>query len=103
MTGQPINSSKTYLVSENIDVVIRFGDLDDSSLIAKKLGVTRRLLVASPKYLKEDNHALIEPKDLKNHQCIMFGGDKEKYEWSLTNGRNKTKVMVESTLQVFKK
>lgn len=82
------------LVSENIDVAIRFGELEDSGLIAKRLGVSRRLLVASPKYIKENNHSLIDPKDLKNHQCIMFGGYKEKSEWSLTNGKNKIKVTV---------
>ena len=40
------------LIAENIDVGIRFGELKDSTLIAKKLGSQIRYVVASPEYLK---------------------------------------------------
>jgi DNA-binding transcriptional LysR family regulator len=81
------------LVSENIDVAIRFGFLEDSGLIAKKLGVSRRMLVAAPKFLKNDG-APKEPKDLKNFHCILYGGYRDKSEWALVNGKNKVKVTV---------
>src|SRR6478736_4148603 len=39
-------------IAENVDVGIRFGELKDSTLIAKKLGSQVRYVVASPEYMK---------------------------------------------------
>lgn len=53
------------------DIAIRFGPLADSSLTARKLGETRRVIVASPAYL--DRHGLPEaPEDLLGHNCLNF-------------------------------
>ena len=41
------------LTAENVDVGIRFGVLEDSALIARKLGHSSRLMVASPGYVKK--------------------------------------------------
>jgi DNA-binding transcriptional LysR family regulator len=85
------------LVSERIDLAIRFGELKDSSIIAKRLGASRQLLVASPQYLKKMGTPL-EPKDLRNHRCVLFGGYKDSLEWNLTNEKNKLKVMVSGSI-----
>ena len=61
------------LVEENIDVGIRIGELEDSSLVAQKLGTVDRLVVASPAYLSrhgEPHH----PKALLQANCIRFLG-----------------------------
>src|SRR5262245_5862197 len=50
------------LVAENIDVAVRFGDLPDSSVIAKRLGKNIRYVVAAPEYLK-DRELPREPAD----------------------------------------
>ena len=39
------------LVEEGIDVAVRIGNLEDSSLFVRKVGETRRVVVGSPKYL----------------------------------------------------
>jgi DNA-binding transcriptional LysR family regulator len=57
------------LVSNQIDVAVRIGILRDSSLIATKIGVVRRLLVASPAYLK-NRDAILEPADLVAHNSL---------------------------------
>jgi len=59
------------LVEERIDVAIRIGKLDTSSLIARKLAPNRRLICASPDYLGE--HGMPRhPNDLKQHNCLCF-------------------------------
>ena len=41
-----------WFVTEGIDLAIRSGEVTDSSLIARKIGVTRRVVVAAPSYLR---------------------------------------------------
>jgi DNA-binding transcriptional LysR family regulator len=81
------------LIAENIDVSIRFGELKDSTLIAKKLGSQVRYIVASPEYLK-GRKPPIKPVDLKLHQCVLFNGKNNESEWELVNGRKSTKIQV---------
>jgi DNA-binding transcriptional LysR family regulator len=57
------------LIVEGYDVAIRGGPQDDSSLIAKRVGVSRFILVASPAYLK-GAPPLKHPRDLTLHSCI---------------------------------
>ncbi|HVJ03477.1 MAG TPA: LysR substrate-binding domain-containing protein [Sphingomonas sp.] len=53
------------------DVAIRFGPLSDSSLTARKLGETRRVIVASPDYLAR--HGMPQtPEDLHRFNCLNF-------------------------------
>jgi DNA-binding transcriptional LysR family regulator len=58
------------IVREGIDVAIRLSELDDSSMVAKKLAPCRRLFCATPSYLKEHG----TPKtlaDLSKHKAIV--------------------------------
>jgi DNA-binding transcriptional LysR family regulator len=59
------------LVDQNIDVDIRIGALDDSSLIARKLAPARRVVCATPGYL-EKHGPIEEPADLANHNCLTY-------------------------------
>ena len=59
------------LLEEGMDVGIRIGPLEDSSLISQSLGSMRRMVVASPQYLRR--HGLPKhPKDLLKANCIRF-------------------------------
>lgn len=58
-------------IEEGFDVVIRIGQLDDSNLIAKKLGHIRRHFYASPKYLA-NNTQLIDLASLAEHQLLVI-------------------------------
>jgi DNA-binding transcriptional LysR family regulator len=78
------------LVSEGVDLAIRGGELGDSSLVRKKLGISCFAPFASASYLKKSGTPA-HPKDLREHQCLQFpplGRD----QWELT--REKTKVAV---------
>jgi DNA-binding transcriptional LysR family regulator len=59
------------LTEENIDVDIRIGKLVDSSLAARKLGSARRVLCATPEYLRL-RPPLKCPSDLAHHNCLTY-------------------------------
>jgi len=59
------------LLEEGIDVGIRIGALEDSTLIAHPVGAVRRMVVASPDYLVRDS-VPTHPKDLLQADCIGF-------------------------------
>jgi DNA-binding transcriptional LysR family regulator len=69
---------KTYLsdrhvslVDEGYDLSIRTGPLEDSNLVAKKLLQCRRVVCASPDYLKQFGRPR-NPADLRNHNCLSY-------------------------------
>jgi DNA-binding transcriptional LysR family regulator len=57
------------LVEEGVDVGVRIGSLDDSSLIARPVASMRRLTVAAPSYLARRGTPQ-HPRDLAGHDCI---------------------------------
>jgi DNA-binding transcriptional LysR family regulator len=57
------------LVDRGMDLAIRIGELDDSSVIALKLSSSRLIVCASPEYLKE-NGIPKSPEDLNKHVCL---------------------------------
>jgi len=59
------------LYREGLDLVIRYGDLRDSSLIARKLCDNHRLLAAAPFYI-EKMPQLNCLEDLAQHNCLSF-------------------------------
>jgi DNA-binding transcriptional LysR family regulator len=59
------------LIEEGIDLGVRIGALDDSSLIAQHVGDMPRVTVAAPRYLKAHGTPS-QPKDLASHNCLRF-------------------------------
>jgi DNA-binding transcriptional LysR family regulator len=57
------------LLEEGIDVGIRIGPLEDSSLVAMPLGQIRRVVVASPAYLKTHGTPR-HPRELEGANCM---------------------------------
>lgn len=70
------------LVAEGMDLAIRVGHLDDSTLIAKKLLPNRRILVAAPAYL-QCHPALQQPEDLNQHACLILSLNRDGEVWRL--------------------
>lgn len=87
------------IVEEGFDLAVRLGDLQDSTLIARKLAETGIVLCATPQYF--DKHPAPEkPIDLAQHDCIIdtnfTGGD----QWPfLINGEKKT-IRVHGRLRI---
>lgn len=77
------------LNEEGVDCAIRMGELEDSSLIARKIGYLRNVLLASPEYL-ESYGAPTNIDDLKNHRCINFvypNGRPRQWQFDTPSGR----------------
>ena len=59
------------LIDEGVDAALRIGELADSSMVATRIGEVRRVVVAAPRYLKQ-NPRIEEPGDLAKHQIITM-------------------------------
>ena len=68
------------VVEEGVDVAIRVGRLSDSNLVARRLGKTRRVAVATPAYLKKHGTPKT-PEDLVNHNCLLYAYLSTGSEW----------------------
>src|SRR5450432_2492872 len=60
------------LVEDGVDLAVRIGHLPDSSLVARHVGEMRRIMVASPDYLKQRGEP-DTPKAMVSHDTIQFG------------------------------
>lgn len=78
------------LVDEGFDLAIRIGQLADSLLVATRLGSTRRVVCASPDYLRRHGRPRV-PADLRGHHGIRFTVLNPGHEWAFrTGGRTRT-------------
>ena len=72
------------LVDGGIDLAVRYGALDDSSLVARELAPNYRVLCASPDYLRRHGEPPA-PAALAGHRCIAIG-DTRRAEWRFVDG-----------------
>lgn len=93
LTDRPI-----HLPDEATDVAIRFGELPDSRLIARKIATNRRRLCAAPEYLK--SYGIPEtPKDLASHNCIVLRQNDSAFGiWRLSRGKQSDSIKVHGNL-----
>jgi DNA-binding transcriptional LysR family regulator len=68
------------LVEEGVDLAVRIGHLADSSLVARHVGDMRRIVVASPGYLKSRGEPK-RPQDIAAHDTIQFGANSVSADW----------------------
>lgn len=77
------------LIEQGIDVAVRIGELPDSSLIARRIGATRRAVVAHRSYLRSLRDGLrppVAPDDLSAHNCIVYTEHAARNAWVFTAG-----------------
>ncbi|MBN8938142.1 MAG: LysR family transcriptional regulator [Rhizobiales bacterium] len=79
-----LSDARTDLVADHIDLSIRVGWLDDSSLQARRIGTFRQFLVASPEFAM--TLAVREPEDLAELPFIANGALREPLIWNFARG-----------------
>ena len=87
----------TNLVEEGLDVAVRVGELPDSSLVAIPVGQARRVVCASPDYLRRHGKPRA-PQDLAAHRCVRFTGVAPRDEWHFRVGRRDVAIPVTSVI-----
>jgi LysR family transcriptional activator of dmlA len=86
------------LADRAFDVGIRFGDVPDSRLVARRVVGNRRLLCAAPSYLAAHG-APLTPRELQAHQCIVLRQNDSAFgTWHFTKGGRQETVKVRGTL-----
>jgi DNA-binding transcriptional LysR family regulator len=94
-----LNDRNLDLIEEGIDVAVRIGQLSDSNLVVKRVGEVRRLLVASPAYLKRRGTPK-KPAELAAHDTILGIARSEPSEWRFGPPKRPTIVRLSPRLLV---
>jgi DNA-binding transcriptional LysR family regulator len=74
------------VIEEGYDLAIRIGELEDSSLAARKLAPNRRVVCASPEYLKT-HPAPRTPDELQRHNCLTTNDLQMNWEYKGPDGK----------------
>jgi DNA-binding transcriptional LysR family regulator len=90
----------TDLIEDRLDLALHPGDIADSSLIARRIGMFGRVPVASPAYLARSG-VPAAPADLANHACVVHdhGGD-DSATWRFNGPAGPVAVTVAGALGV---
>jgi len=86
------------LVEEGVDVAVRIGRLADSNLVARRLGSTRRVLVATPAYLAAHGTPK-RPEDLAHHSCLLYAYLSSGNEWTFKGPEGEIRVRVQGNFK----
>ncbi|MCJ7995400.1 LysR family transcriptional regulator [Rhizobium cremeum] len=87
------------LYLDRTDIAIRVGKLPDSNLMARKLGETKRCIVASPAYL-ERHGTPTAPEELVHHNCLGFNFRRAMPVWPMREGGRIVERMLSGSLLV---
>ena len=77
-----LSDSMRDLVRDGFDLAIRIGELHDSTLVARRIARARRVLCASPAYLKRRGSPKT-PGDLEAHDCLPLSREGARAVWRL--------------------
>lgn len=91
--GLDLNDQPSNLVEQNIDVAIRLGHLATPGIVARKLGDSAFVVVASPVYLAERGTPGM-PRDLGAHECMLYSIQLNPGEWVFANANKRETVQV---------
>ena len=88
-----LSNQKVSLIDEGIDLAIRIGRLQDSSLIARRLAPMRKVVCASPDFFTEYGTPE-NPLDLKNYPCLIDTNFEDAHAWPFIIGDQTVRVEI---------
>jgi DNA-binding transcriptional LysR family regulator len=84
-----LNDRNINLVEEGFDLAVRIGELEDSTLVARRLGTSRMVTCASRAYLDRHGEPL-HPDDLQRHTGLQYSNIGYKQHWQFVTRDGKT-------------
>jgi DNA-binding transcriptional LysR family regulator len=87
------------MIENHVDIGLRVGELNDFSLVARKVGAVRRVVCASPAYLRRRGTPK-NPEELINHDCITFENTLSAQSWTFNIGKTEKSFHIHSRLVV---
>ena len=96
-----VSDRQVDLIKEGVDCVIRMGNLENSTLVARPLGEFRWVTCASAAYLKENGFPQT-PNDLEHHRAIHYfsGSNRHAGEMRFVRNEEKKTVQMNGTVAV---
>ena len=88
-----LNDRRIDLIEEGVDLALRIGRLQDSSLIARRLFDVRAVVCASPHYLSSRGEPQT-PADLQHHDCLVYSNLADPNRWSYFDGNGDQQSVV---------
>ncbi len=93
-----LQSSPGDLIDDGIDIAIYLGDLDDTSMVARKLASSSMVVCGSPDYLAK--HGIpYTPEDLYNHSCLVNWASAPRNKWQFKGKTGYTTINVSGRMQ----
>lgn len=86
------------LVEDGIDLAFHVGELDDSMFVARKITSARRVVCASPYYLKQ-NGVPQTPDDLSKHNCLIYSPRTTALPWEFIDNNKNSEIKVAGDIQ----
>ena len=87
-----LNDRQVDLLAEGFDVALRIADLEDSSLIARRLATMRTMVCASPEYLARAGTPQT-PADLAAHCCLVYSNARDPALWRFRDPQGDDKTI----------
>jgi DNA-binding transcriptional LysR family regulator len=93
-----VNERPDDMVAERLDLALRFGESEDSSMVSRALAVMGYAAVAAPSYLERFG-APTHPSELVNHTCIVHDTGPDSAHWQFIGPDGPTEVEVTAALR----
>ena len=88
------------LVEEGVDLALRMGDLADSNMTAKRIGLARRRVLATPEYFKKFGKPST-PADLLEHRAVVYTRDLDGGEdWTFRKDTAEQSIKLQSRVKI---
>ena len=86
------------LVEENIDLAFHVGELNDSMYVSRRIASARRVICASPEYIKKIGMPK-KPEGLLNHNCLIYMPRNDMGKWEFLDKGKRKKIKVTGDIQ----